>query len=411
MHSSDEIKKCAGSADVMGLEEKYVAKNYAPTPVVISHGQGVEVWDPEGKRYLDFLSGIAAVSQGHCHPRLIRALTDQAQRLTLISRAFFSDRLGPFAKFATELFGFDRILMMNTGVEAVETAIKLCRKWGYEVKGIAENQAKIIFCENNFHGRTLGAISASSSPASRGKFGPFVPNFVLIPFNDLGRLEEALKDPDVCGFVVEPIQGEGGVVVPTEGYLKGVRDLCTKYQALFVADEVQTGIGRTGKLLACQHENVKPDIVCLGKALTGGVLPASAILADDAVMLCFKPGDHGSTFSGNPLACAVAHEALRVVVEERLTENAEERGQSLRSQVGKFSKNVVQEIRGKGLLNAIVLSPSYCRSAEEVCLELKDRGMLAKATKENVFRLAPPLVITQAQIDLGVAILKQVLGE
>lgn len=395
--------------ETIALEKKYGAQNYSPLPVVLSKGKGVYVWDPEGIRYLDFLSGICAVSQGHCHPKIIETLTKQAGELTLVSRAFYNATFGPFAKAITEYFGYDRVLAMNTGVEAVETAIKLCRKWGYKTKGIPENEAKIIFCENNFHGRTLGAISASSSPASRASFGPFVPGFIHIPFGDLKALEEALKDKTVAGFVVEPIQGEGGVVVPPEGYLKGVRELCTSAEVLFIADEIQTGIGRTGKRLACDHEGVRPDIVVLGKSLSGGTMPVSAVLANDAVMLTFQPGDHGSTFGGNSLACAVALTALKVVQDEKLTENAEAMGKLFRAGVEGLKSPFILSVRGKGLLNAIVLDIEKGPKGKELCLALKAKGMLAKETRDNVVRFAPPLTINAEQIAQAVEILDSVL--
>lgn len=397
------------SQEIIALEAKYGAQNYSPLPVVVSRGQGAYLWDPEGNRYLDFLSGICAVSQGHCHPKIVAALTAQAQTLTLASRAFYNGAFGPFAKYITSYFGYDRVLVMNTGVEAIETAIKLCRKWGYKNKGIAENQAKIVVCQNNFHGRTVAAISASSSPASRTDFGPFVPGFISIPFDDTAALADALKDPTVAGFLVEPIQGEGGVVVPADGYLKKVRELCTAAEVLFIADEIQTGIARTGKRLACDHENVRPDIVLLGKSLSGGMFPVSAVLADDKVMLTFQPGDHGSTFGGNPLACAAATAALGVVTEEKLAENAEKMGELFRQSLRAIQSPYLLQVRGKGLLNAVVLDTEKGPKGKELCLRLKELGLLAKETRENVVRFAPPLVVNAEQIAHAVSSIKLAL--
>jgi ornithine--oxo-acid transaminase len=396
--------------ETIALEQKYGAQNYAPLPVVVKRGKGVHVWDPEGKRYLDFLSGICAVSQGHCHPKIVATLAEQAAELTLCSRAFYGPNFGTFAKYVTEFFGYDRVLAMNTGVEAIETAVKLCRKWGYVKKGIPENEAKIVFCQNNFHGRTMTAISASTSPASRNQFGPFVPGFVHIPFDDTTALEQALKDKNVAAFVVEPIQGEGGVVVPKDGYLKKVRELCTSAEVLFVADEIQTGIGRTGRRLACDHEAVRPDIVVLGKALSGGTLPVSAVLADDPVMLTFQPGDHGSTFGGNPLACAVAVTALEVIREEKLAENAEKMGQIFRDGVLALGSPLVTQVRGKGLLNAVVLDLSKGKKGKDLCLELKEKGLLAKETRDDIVRFAPPLTIGAESMAEALSLIKSVLG-
>jgi len=375
---------------------------------VLAKGKGVYVWDPEGNRYLDFLSGICAVSQGHCHPKIVKTLSEQAATLTLVSRAFYHAGFGPFAKYVTQYFGYDRVLAMNTGVEAIETAVKLARKWGYTKKNIPANQAKIVFAENNFHGRTTGAVSASST-AAKSPFGPYLPGFVHVPFGDLKALATALTDKNVAAFVVEPIQGEGGVVVPPEGYLKGVRELCTSAEVLFIADEIQTGIARTGKKLACDHEGVKPDIVCLGKSLSGGMFPVSALLADDPVMLTFQPGDHGSTFGGNSLACAVAVTALEVVKEEKLAENAEKMGQLFRESVKALKHPNVVEVRGKGLLNAVVLDTAKGPKGKELCLRLKEKGLLAKETRENVVRFAPALTINAEQIAEAVRILGECL--
>ncbi len=381
------------------LEEKFGAHNYHPLPVVLSKGEGVHVWDVEGKRYYDFLSGYSAVNQGHCHPKIIASLIEQAQKLTLTSRAFHSDMLGEYAQFITAYFGYDKVLPMNTGVEAVETAIKLCRRWAYEVKGVKENQAKIIVCENNFHGRTSTVISFSSDASSYKNFGPFMPGFEIIPYNDLNALANALQDKNVAGFLVEPIQGEAGVVVPDQGYLKMAKQYCEDANVLFIGDEIQTGLCRTGKMLACDHENVRPDILILGKALSGGTLPVSAILADDGVMLTIKPGEHGSTYGGNPLACKVAITALTVLAEEKMMENAEQMGNLLRQGLHKLNSPHIALIRGKGLLNAIVIKHANPEAAWELCLALKENGLLAKPTHGDKIRLAPPLVINPVQID------------
>jgi ornithine--oxo-acid transaminase len=397
------------AAQLMQLEADHGAHNYHPLPVVLSKGQGVYVWDVDGKQYFDFLSAYSAVNQGHCHPHIIQALTSQAQTLTLTSRAFYNDKLGPYEQFITRLFGYDRVLPMNTGVEGGETAIKLCRKWGYEIKGIPENQARIIFAGGNFWGRTLAAISSSTDPESKVGFGPFMPGYDIIPYNDITALEKALQDPNVAGFMVEPIQGEAGVVVPDEGYLTRVRELCSQHRVLFIADEVQTGIARTGKMTCCDHENVKPDILILGKALSGGVLPVSAILTSDEVMLCIKPGQHGSTFGGNPLACAVAQAALEVVVNENLAENARIMGEMFRQEIrdnliGKSP--LVAEVRGKGLLNAIVINDTPdSKTAWNICLKLAENGLLAKPTHGNIIRFAPPLVINKEQLQESLAII------
>jgi ornithine--oxo-acid transaminase len=390
------------SEELMQLEDLYGAHNYHPLPVVLDRGQGVHVWDVEGKQYYDFLSAYSAVNQGHCHPHIINALISQSQRLTLTSRAFYNSQLGEYEKFITEFFGFERVLPMNTGVEGGETAIKLCRKWAYTKKGIEANKAKIIFANGNFWGRTLAAISSSTDPSSYKDFGPYMPGFELIPYNDLDALAKALEDPNVAGFMVEPIQGEAGVVVPAEGYLRQAYEMCQAKNVLFIADEVQTGIARTGKLTACEHEGFRPNILILGKALSGGVLPVSAVLASHEVMLCIKPGEHGSTFGGNPLACAVAKAALEVVRDEKLSENAEHLGQVFRNymQTELVDKtDLVTLVRGKGLLNAIVINDSEdSHTAWDICVKLAENGLLAKPTHGNIIRFAPPLVITEAQL-------------
>lgn len=385
-------------AHYLALEDKYGAHNYHPLPVVLNKGEGVFLWDVEGKRYYDFLSGYSAVNQGHCHPRIVQALTEQAKKLTLTSRAFHNNLLGEYEQYITAYFGYDKVLPMNTGVEGGETAIKLARRWAYTQKGVAENQAKIVFAEGNFWGRTLAAISASTDPSSYQGFGPFMPGFEMVPYNDLAALEKALQNADVAAFMVEPIQGEAGVVIPDEGYLSGVRALCTQYNVLFIADEIQTGLARTGKMLACDHENVRPDILILGKALSGGVLPVSAVLADDIVMMNIKPGEHGSTYGGNPLACAVAIEALKVLKDEKMAENAEAMGKMLRSELARLNSPFIDTIRGKGLLNAIVINHPNPEASWELCLALKDNGLLAKPTHGDKIRFAPPLLITEQQI-------------
>ena len=399
------------------LESAYGAHNYHPIPVVISRASGVEMWDVEGRKYVDFLSGYSAVNQGHCHPRIIKSLTDQASALTLTSRAFYNDRLGEFEKWLCELTGFDRMIPMNSGAEAVETAMKLARRWGYDVKKIPENLAKIIVCEGNFHGRTLGILSASTDPASRGGFGPYLPGFIVIPYNDLKALEQALKDPFVAGFLVEPIQGEAGVVVPDEGYLRCASCMCKSAGVLFIADEVQTGLGRTGRLFACDHETVKPDVLILGKALSGGVLPVSAVLSSNEVILTIKPGEHGSTFGGNPLACAVAKAAIEVLLDEKLAERAERLGKIFRSEIEALKSPIVEKVRGKGLLNAVVIKPhgknekGNPKTAYDLCHELADHGVLAKQTHVHTIRFAPPLVITEAELSHGLSVIKQVISK
>ena len=394
------------SQEYISLEDQYGAHNYHPLPVVLSKGEGVFVWDVEGNRYFDFLSAYSAVNQGHCHPKIIQALHDQSQRITLTSRAFHNDQLGPFEKYITGLLGFDRVLPMNTGVEGGETAIKLARKWGYTVKGIPANQAKIVFASGNFWGRTIAAISSSQDPDSYGDFGPFVPGFEVVPYNDLEALDKALQDGHVAAFMVEPIQGEAGVIVPDEDYLAGVRALCSKYNVLWIADEVQTGLGRTGKMLCCDHAGVKPDILILGKALGGGVFPVSAVLTNHEVMNVLHPGQHGSTFGGNPLACAVAMAALKVLVDENLAENAEKLGKVFRSRLQMINVSIVSGVRGKGLLNAIDIVPfGNGKTAYDVCLALKANGLLAKQTHTHTIRFAPPLTITQEQIETAADII------
>ena len=380
------------------LELEYGAHNYHPIPVVLSKGNGIYVWDVEGNRYYDFLSAYSAVNQGHCNERILDSLTSQAHKLTLTSRAFHNNILGEYEKYITKLFGYDKVLPMNTGVEGGETANKLARKWGYLKKGIEENKARIIFARGNFWGRTLAAISSSDDPSSYKGFGPYMPGYDLIAYNDLNALENELKDPNVCAFMVEPIQGEAGVIVPDYGYLSSVRKICDKYNVLFIADEVQTGIGRTGRLLACDHENVKPDILILGKALSGGVYPVSAVLCNDDVMLCIQPGEHGSTFGGNPLACAVAKTALEVVIDENLSDNANLMGNIFREELNKLNSSIIKEIRGKGLLNAIEIKKTSSISAWEICMLLKNKGLLAKPTHGNIIRFAPPLIINKKEI-------------
>jgi ornithine--oxo-acid transaminase len=402
---STPLQTSANTAKYIALEDQFGAHNYHPVPVVLEKGEGVFLYDVDGKRYFDFLSGYSAVNQGHCHPAIIKALTDQAQKLTLTSRAFYNNLLGEYEKYITEYFGYDKVLPMNTGVEGGETAIKLARRWGYAVKGIAENQAIVIFAQGNFWGRTLAAISSSTDPSSYNGFGPFMPGFGLIPYNDLAALETALQDPNVAAYMVEPIQGEAGVVIPTDGYLKGVRDLCTKYNVLFIADEIQTGLARTGTLLACDHENVRPDILILGKALSGGTIPVAAVLADDIIMLQIKPGEHGSTYGGNPLACAVAMKALEVIKSENMVENSYKMGEILRTELAKLNSPFIASIRGRGLLNAIVIKHDNPEAAWDLCLYLKELGILAKPTHGDKIRFAPPLIITEAQIKEAVQLI------
>ena len=396
-------------AKYLALEQKYGAHNYHPLPVVLERGEGVYLYDVEGKKYFDFLSGYSAVNQGHCHPAIIETLQKQASKLTLTSRAFHNNLLGEYEKYITQYFGYDKVLPMNTGVEGGETAIKLARRWGYNVKGIAENKAKIIFAEGNFWGRTLAAISSSTDPSSFQGFGPYLPGFEIIPYNNLTALEDALKDKNVAGFMIEPIQGEAGVVIPDDGYLKGVRNLCNKYNVLFIADEIQTGLARTGKMLACDHEEVRPDILILGKALSGGTLPVAAILADDSIMLQIKPGEHGSTYGGNPLACAVAMKALEILKSENLANNAMKMGEILRKELAALHSPFISTIRGKGLLNAIIIQHKNAEASWDVCLHLKDLGLLAKPTHGDKIRLAPPLIINEQQIKEAVAIIGKAL--
>lgn len=405
------VESMTKSAYLMELEENFGAHNYHPIPVVLDRGEGVYVWDVEGKRYYDFLSAYSAVNQGHCHPRIINALTTQAQRLTLTSRAFYNSLLGEYEKFITDYFGYDRVLPMNTGVEGGETALKLARRWAYDIKGVPDNKAKIVFAEGNFWGRTLAAISSSNDPSSYKGFGPYMPGYELVPYNDLAALEKAISDPNTAAFMVEPIQGEAGVNVPSEGYLKGVRDLCTKYNVLFIADEVQTGLCRTGKLLACDHEGVKPDVLILGKALSGGVLPVSAVLASHEVMLTIHPGEHGSTYGGNPLACAVAMEALKVLKEEDMAGNAERMGILLREALNELAKETdcITLVRGKGLLNAIIIKEKNGKTAWDVCLTLAEHGLLAKPTHGDIIRFAPPLCINETQLKECIQIIREVI--
>ncbi len=401
------MKHILNSQAAIKLEDEYGAHNYHPLPVVLDRGEGVYVWDLEDKKYFDFLSAYSAVNQGHCHPKIIQALMEQAQKLTLTSRAFYNSSLGEYEKFLTHYFGYEMVLPMNTGVEGVETAIKLARKWGYNKKGLAENEAKIIVCKDNFHGRTLFAISASTDPDSYKGFGPYVPGIIQIEYNDIKALEEALKDKNVAGFLIEPIQGEAGVRVPDDGYLKQAFDVCKKNNVLFIADEVQTGIGRTGKLLACDYEGVKPDVLILGKALSGGVLPVSAVLSSKEIMLCIQPGQHGSTFGGNPLACKVAMAALEVIQDEKLTENAFKLGELFRNELRKIPTSLIELVRGKGLLNAIVIKEKEGVSAWNICVRLMENGLLAKPTHGNIIRLAPPLVINETQLKECVEIIKK----
>jgi len=409
-----EITQKLTSEEAIKLEDKHGAHNYHPLPVVLSRGEGVYVWDVEGKKYFDFLSAYSAVNQGHCHPKIISTLKEQAETLTLTSRAFYNDVLGPYEKFITEYFGFDKVLPMNTGAEGVETAIKICRKYGYEKRGIEENEAKIIVCEGNFHGRTTTVISFSNDEDARKSFGPYTPGFINIPYNDLGALEIALEDENVVGFLVEPIQGEAGVVVPEEGYLTKAAELCREKGALFIADEIQTGIARSGELLACDHENLKPDMLILGKALSGGAYPVSAVLTSNEVMNVIQPGQHGSTFGGNPLGCKVAMAALEVVRDEKLAENAQKLGEIFRDRMAKFIEktDVVKLVRGKGLLNAIVINDTPDSStAWDICVSLKENGLLAKPTHGNIIRFAPPLVMTEEQLHECCDIIEKTIKE
>lgn len=393
--------------DYIKREDRYGAHNYHPLPVVLDKGKGPFVWDVEGKRYFDFLSAYSAVNQGHCHPKIIKALTDQASKLTLSSRAFYNSVLGEYEEYITKYFKYDKVLPMNSGAEAVETALKLCRKWAYKKKGIKKDKAKIICCAGNFHGRTITIISMSTDPDATNHYGPFTPGFIIIPYNDLEALEDALRDPDVAGFLVEPIQGEAGVFVPDEGYLRKSYDLCKKHNVLFIADEVQTGLGRTGKLLACDHEGVRPDILILGKALSGGVMPISAALADDEIMLTILPGEHGSTFGGNALAGKVGIASLEVIKDEKLAENAERLGKIFRDEMKDIKSDMIEIIRGKGLLNATAIKPKGGKTAWDVCLAMKENGVIAKPTHEHIIRFAPPLVITEEELREALSLIRK----
>ncbi|HOF45652.1 MAG TPA: ornithine--oxo-acid transaminase [Bacteroidales bacterium] len=403
------IEKITSSKQAIELENRYGAHNYHPLDVVLARGKGPFLWDVEGKKYFDFLSAYSAVNQGHCHPKIIQAMTEQAQTLTLTSRAFYNDKLGVFQKYVTELFGYDKALMMNSGAEGVETALKLCRKWGYLKKGLPENQAKIIVCDGNFHGRTITIASMSTDPSAYAGFGPYTPGFIKIPYNNIPALEKALEDPNVAGFLVEPIQGEAGVYVPEDGYLKKAYEACKAKNVLFIADEIQTGIARTGKMLACDHENVHADILILGKAISGGAMPVSVALANDDIMLCIKPGEHGSTFGGNPLACQVALAALEVVREENLMEKAAYLGEIFRAEMKKVESEMVSLVRGKGLLNAIVIQPKNGKEAWDVCVKMKELGVLAKPTHQHIIRFAPPLVITEEELRTAIALIKEAI--
>ena len=397
--------------EYMEREARYGAHNYHPLPVVLEKGEGIYVWDVNGKRYFDFLSAYSAVNQGHSHPKIVGAMTEQAKTLALTSRAFYNNVLGEWEEFITKYFGYDKVLPMNSGAEADETALKLCRRWGYDVKGIPADQAKIIVCENNFHGRTITIVTLSNDPSSYAGFGPFAPGFVRIPYDDIPALEEALKDPNVAGFLLEPIQGEAGVYVPQEGYLKKAYELCKAHNVLFMADEVQTGIARTGKMLACDHEGVRPDVLILGKAISGGLMPVSCVLADDEIMMTIKPGEHGSTYGGNPIACRVSMAALQVVKDEKLAENAERLGKIFRDRVGKIKSDMIELVRGKGLLNAVVITPKNGKTAWDVCLKLRDNGLLAKPTHDHIIRFAPPLVINEEQLLEAIGIIEKTLKE
>jgi len=401
-----DVKKLSA----ISLEDKYGAHNYQSLPVVLSKGQGVFVWDEDGKRYYDFLSSYSALNQGHCHPKIVNALIEQSQQLTLTSRAFYNNLLGEYEQYITSLFGYDKVLPMNAGVEAVETAIKLCRRWAYDVKGTKKYDAKIICCEGNFHGRTTGVISFSSDPTAKDGYGPYMPGYILIPYNDINALKKVLEtEKNIAGFLVEPIQGEAGVIVPDDGYLKKAYELCKKHNVLFIADEIQTGLARTGKLLACDYENVHPDILILGKALSGGMLPISAVLADDEIMLTIKPGEHGSTYGGSPLACKVAIASLDVIKDEKLADNAFYLGAILREELAKIKSDMITAVRGKGLLNAIVIKPKNGNDAWQVCLKLMENGLLAKPTHGDIIRFAPPLIITENQLMECVDIIRRTI--
>lgn len=397
--------------DYMDREARYGAHNYHPLPVVLERGEGIFVWDTDGKRYFDFLSAYSAVNQGHCHPKIVKAMTDQAHKLALTSRAFYNDVLGEWEEFVTHYFGYDKVLPMNTGAEADETALKLCRKWAYMKKGIPDGEAKIIVCDGNFHGRTITIVSLSNDPESYGGYGPFTPGFIRIPYNDISALEKALEDPHVAGFLVEPIQGEAGVYVPDEGYLRKAFELCKAHKVLFMADEVQTGIARTGKLLACDHEGVRPDVLILGKALGGGMMPVSCVLADDEIMLCIRPGEHGSTFGGNPIAAKVSIAALEVVRDEKLAENAENLGKIFREKIRQIPSDRIDLVRGKGLLNAVVIKPKNGKTAWDVCLKMRDKGLLAKPTHQHIIRFAPPLVINKVELMQAIGLIENTFAE
>ena len=397
--------------EYMDREAQYGAHNYHPLPVVLEKGEGIYVWDVNGKRYFDFLSAYSAVNQGHCHPKIVEAMTEQAKKLALTSRAFYNNVLGEWEEYITKYFGYDKVLPMNSGAEADETALKLCRRWGYDVKGIPADQAKIIVCDNNFHGRTITIVTLSNDPSSYAGFGPFTPGFVRIPYDDIPALEEALKDPNVAGFLLEPIQGEAGVYVPHEGYLKKAYDLCKAHNVLFMADEVQTGIARTGRMLACDHEGVRPDVLILGKAISGGLMPVSCVLADDEIMLTIKPGEHGSTYGVNPIAAKVSMAALQIIKDEKLEENAERLGKIFRERMKAIKSDMVELVRGKGLLNAVVITPKNGKTAWDVCLKLRDNGLLAKPTHEHIIRFAPPLVINEEQLIEAIGIIEKTLKE
>jgi ornithine--oxo-acid transaminase len=403
------ITKATSSRQAIELEDKYGAHNYHPLPVVLAKGEGPFMWDVEGNRYYDFLAAYSAVNQGHCHPKIVDALCEQARTLTLTSRAFYNDVLGVFEKYITEYFGYDKVLMMNSGAEADETALKLTRKWAYKVKGIPENQAKIICCDGNFHGRTITIVSMSSDPDSYGGYGPYTPGFIRIPYNDLNALAEAVKDPNVAGFLLEPIQGEAGVFVPDEGYLKKAYELCKANNVLFIADEIQSGIARTGKMLACDHENVRPDLLLLGKALSGGAYPVSVVLADDEVMLTIKPGEHGSTYGGNPVACKVAMVALQIIKDEKLVEKSDYLGKIFREEMKSLKSDMIELVRGRGLMNAIVIRPKNGKTAWDVCLKMKELGVLAKPTHGHIIRFTPPLVITEEQLREAIELIKKAI--
>lgn len=403
--------KVLNAQEYMDREARYGAHNYHPLPVVLERGEGVYVWDVEGKKYLDFLAAYSAVNQGHCHPKIVKALTDQAQKLALTSRAFYNNVLGEWEQYMTSLFGYDKMLPMNSGAEADETALKLIRKWAYKVKGVPKGEAKIVVCNGNFHGRTITIISMSSDPDAYNDYGPYTPGFVNIPYNDLKALERALEDPNVAGFLIEPIQAEAGVYVPEDGFLRKAFNLCKKHNVLFVADEVQTGLARTGKMLACDHEEVRPDILILGKAISGGMLPVSCVLADDEIMLTIKPGEHGSTYGGNPIAAKVAIAAMEVIREENLAENAERLGKIFRKKLKSIDSELIEIVRGKGLLNAVVIKPVNGKTAWDVCVALKNNGLLAKPTHEHIIRFTPPLVITEEQLLEALAIIEKTFAE